>query len=635
MILVKTMAPIVVIYLMLSFSLTALAMSEEGKTEFMKMSEEERAVLLMYFDEDELFVVSATRSLKSISHVAENVEVVTAAEIELMNAHTLADVLNTVNGVVVQFGGGSPTVIAGPSIQGSSFEHVVVMLDGVAINTAGDFGDLSLIPAQIIDKVEVIKGPASSAWGSSLGGVVNVITKSPRDSTRMGGTVSASYGERGTMDLRAELTGNKAGLGYYLYAGRVETDGLRPAEDAATDYLFLKLSYDLTERTRLSFSGFYNWFKRELGDFHAWDLFLKDKEENYLATLDLKTRLSEGLDLNLSLRAERLWLYYTTEDLSIDDRSVALEDFRKYGATAKLNWRTGMHNIVFGSDYDYKEVFGDNYPDPPKLNIFAVYVNDTITLNKLSITPGLRYDYTDRDADFWSPSLGITYELGDKTILRASVARGFHLPVLGATDTDGEWYRHNPDLKPETVWSYQAGIESGVLKYVWVKANVFRHEIRDAMVDKDIDVDAGTWTTVNEDRVRRQGFELALRSMKFYNFTFSAAAMFVDAEDLDTGRDIREWPAYTYDAEIKYDDEKSLRALVHGRYVWWDLPISNNAKYSSFIVDANIIKTIFRKEDRSLDVFLTAHNIFNGSQYWNDLYKNSGRWFEAGLRYKF
>jgi len=626
---------LVVFSVLLLASPAFAAMSEEDRKEFMKMSKEERDFLLMYFDEDELYVVSTTRSLKSISRVAENVEVVTAAEIELMNAHTLADILNTVNGVVVQFFGGSPTSIAGASIQGSSTEHVVVMMDGVTINTAGDFADLSIIPAQIIDRVEIIKGPASSVWGSSLGGVINVITKSPRNSTALGGTLSASYGERGTMDLRAELTGSKAGLGYYLSVGRLETDGLRPVEDAATDYLFLKLSYDLTERTRLSFAGFYEWFKRELGDLRTVDYYVKDKEEDYLATLNLTTRLSEDLNMELSLRAIREWLYVTTEDLLFDDKTVSLEDFRKYGATAKLNWRTGVHNVVIGSDYDYKEVFGDNYPDPPKLNIFAMYVNDTIALNKLSITPGLRYDYTDRDDDFWSPSFGITYDVGGQTILRANIARGFHLPVLGATDTDGDFYRHNPNLKPETVWSYQAGIESGILKYVWLKASVFRHEIRDAMVEKTIDASEGTWTTVNEDRVRRQGVELAVRSVKFHNFTLSAAATFVDSEDLDTGWEINALPDYTYDAEIKYDDEKSLKALLHGRYVWWNQPALSNAKYSSFIVDANVIKTIFKKEDRSLDIFLTAHNIFNGSQYWLYVYKNAGRWFEAGLRYKF
>ena len=59
------------------------------------MSEAERTFLQMYFSDEELVVVSATRSLKSITRVAENIEVVTKADIELMNAHMLVDVLNT------------------------------------------------------------------------------------------------------------------------------------------------------------------------------------------------------------------------------------------------------------------------------------------------------------------------------------------------------------------------------------------------------------------------------------------------------------------------------------------------------------------------------------------------------------
>jgi len=73
----KITAFLLVLYLMLSLATTVLAMTEENTKEFMKMSEQERKFLLMYFDEEDLFVVSATRSLKSISRVAENVEVVT------------------------------------------------------------------------------------------------------------------------------------------------------------------------------------------------------------------------------------------------------------------------------------------------------------------------------------------------------------------------------------------------------------------------------------------------------------------------------------------------------------------------------------------------------------------------------
>ena len=626
--------------LLMAFTLTFTAsvsakLSEEDMNNLMKMSKEERDYLLMYFDEDDLVVVSATRSLKSITKVAENVEVVSAEDIELMNAHTLTDVLNTINGVVIQFGGASPGSIAGVSIQGSEVEHVVVMFDGIVINTASDWADLSGIPVQMIEKVEIIKGPASSVWGSSLGGVINVITKSPLSFKTPVGTVSASYGERNTADMRAEMTGKTSGLGYYLSAGRLQTDGLRSMEEISTNYLYLKLKYDLTGRTDLGLSLFYSHGDREQGDFSAYDMFIKERNENLFATVSLNSSLSEGLDLNLSLKTARVRIDTETGVLSTGESGTNLEDNRRYGASAKLGWRTGIHNLVFGSDYDYKKVLGDYFNSPPTLNIFAVYVNDTISIDKLSITPGIRYDHTDRSDDFVSPNLGITYALGYKTILRASVARGFHLPVLGETTVDGIWFRHNPDLKPEEVWSYQVGVESGLLKYVWLKASAFRHDISDAIVSQDIDVDAGTWTDVNKDKVRRQGVEVELKTMKFHNLTFSAAATFVDSENVDTGEEIHAWPDYTYDISLKYDDEKSLRALLKGRYVWWHQDSSMNAKYSSFIFDANIIKTIFKKQDRSCEVFLTGHNIFDGAQYFLDLYKNSGRWVEAGIRYKF
>ena len=91
---------------------------------------EEKNFLLMYFKEEELVVESSTRSPKDVSQVAENITVVTASDIKLMNAHTLADVLNTINGVQVFMTGG-PGQIASGYIHGSV--HMTVMLDGIAI----------------------------------------------------------------------------------------------------------------------------------------------------------------------------------------------------------------------------------------------------------------------------------------------------------------------------------------------------------------------------------------------------------------------------------------------------------------------------------------------------------------------
>ena len=60
-----------------------------------------------------------------------------------------------------------------------------------------------------------------------------------------------------------------------------------------------------------------------------------------------------------------------------------------------------------------------------------------------------------------------------------------------------------------------------------------------------------------------------------------------------------------------------------------------NAKYNAMIVDANIIKTVYKSGPVAVEAFLSGHNLFNGPSYWLDIYKNARRWIEAGIRYKF
>jgi vitamin B12 transporter len=599
-------------------------------------SEEEKSFLSLYFKEDELRIISATRSLKSITRVAENVEVVTASDIELMNAHTLADVLNTINGVVAYVSGASPGSIAATSIQGSSINHVVVFLDGVSMNLiVSDVADVSNIPVQMMDRVEIIKGPGSSVWGSSLGGVINIITKSPRNSEKPGGMLSASYGERNTGDFRGEVSGTKSGFGYYLSAGRLQTNGLRAFEHLSTNNLYAKFTYEVSDRTNLLFTLFYQKGAREEGDLSAFDELDNDRTETLLGTLNLSSSLATGLNLDLSLRAARL--RWDRDDLTLSTGEIFPErnDDRKFGATAKLTWKTGIHTIVAGSDYDYKKEITDLSPGAD-LNVFALYANDTISIGKLTVIPGIRYDHTDRNEDFTSPSLGATWEVADKTLLRGYVGRGFQLPTLSSISTDGTFYRHNADLQPEKVWSYQAGVESAFLQYLWAKVSVFRHNISDAIVREQLDATNDVWTDVNKEKVRRQGIEAEIRSKKFYNFTLSAAASFVRSKDMTTGETLHDQPDYTYDLSLKYDDEKSFRALLKGRYVWWHQTQEGFiGNYNAFIFDLNLIKTIFRRQSDSAEVFLTGHNIFNGSSYPDDVFKNARRWFEGGLRYKF
>jgi len=189
-------------------------------------------------------VISATRSLKSISRVAENVTVITVEDIELMNAHTLADVLYTVTGVQVGFDGG-PGTIAWALIQGSDFTHVTVLIDGISINNLSDnVADISSIPSQIIQKIEVIKGPASSAWGSSLGGVVNVITKSSARKTGQEARFMCHTASGARETWAPRYTAERTVLDFISTPASFGQTACRPSFDVSIKNFYSTLKYD-------------------------------------------------------------------------------------------------------------------------------------------------------------------------------------------------------------------------------------------------------------------------------------------------------------------------------------------------------------------------------------------------------
>ncbi|MFI5294293.1 MAG: TonB-dependent receptor plug domain-containing protein [Thermodesulfovibrionales bacterium] len=614
-------------------ALCLLAFSVSFISDAWAQPEDETNTLYMFYGEKDL-VVTPTRNPKLISHVAENMTVITAADIEEMNAHTLADVLFNITGVQVDSRGG-PGSADTARIQGSEFRHAIVIIDDVTLNNLSDsFADIAAVPAQIIDRIEIIKGPASSAWGSSLGGIIHIITKGGDGSRKAGGMLSASYGERNTGDYRAEVSGKVESLSYYLYGGNLVSNGLRPNTSFYSNNIYSKLKWDVSSKANVAFTFGYNQGTRGEGQYPAVDLSFGNAFEYLFSTLSFNYSLTDTADLNASLRTSRQRAEHINNSLSTGEiLSASNYDDKNNGGSLKFTWKNSIHDVVSGFDYDYGELESNNITGGKQsLGKWAVFVNDTMTAAKFAFTPGIRYDHTSTNGSFVSPSLGVTYNLGEKTMLRAIGARGFSTPPLSATFGTGTFSVPNPDLHMEKVWSVQAGIESTVLKYLWLKGTAFRHEITDALFNETLS--DGTFTAVNQGKQRRQGFEFELKTVPVYNVSISAGVAFTDATDRDTGEELLDVPRYTYDVGIHYNDNKSLRALLKGHYIWWNADSALNAQYNSIIWDFSLTKKVLSFGKRNAELFFTAHNIFNGSQYLVDAFKNPRRWVEAGLRLK-
>lgn len=181
----------------------------------------------------------------------------------------------------------------------------------------------------------------------------------------------------------------------------------------------------------------------------------------------------------------------------------------------------------------------------------------------------------------------------------------------------------------------QTGIETTAINYLWLKTSLFMNRIKNAIEFTDSQSQPGSFSYVNKNRVKRDGVEIEAKTVPVFNTSLSAGACLVRARDLDTGEKLLGTAATTYDLGVHYDDNENFTAVLKGRYIGWDMDRSIYGGKYSFVSDLSLTRKIFNSDKNRADIFLVAHNIFNGSQYMFAEWHNPGRWVEGGIRYKF
>ena len=582
-------------------------------------------------DEDQP-VTTAARIPRPISHIAENVTTINSEQIALLNAHTLADVLQTIPGIQLDFLR-TPGSLTPFTIQGAPSAHLQVLIDGVPQNELiNNVSDVGSIPVLFIDRIEIVKGAASAAWGPALGGVVNVITKSPDPEKKFSGSGLASYGERATSDLQGEVSGTVDRLGYYFSGGNLHSKGLRPNNGVNNNSLFGKLVYDLPEKGTITLGVNYRTTDRGTTasppDFFDYQEAIKvDYFSGYLSLL---YPLGDRLSLDLLAREWRQRYENTEHDFSGQlIHTIGKNDQTIRGATAKLNWGDSLRNLVTGVEYEHAEVSNDLRIAPDldtpiaqerTMDRYGVFTNGSWTIGALTILPGIRYDRTGISSDFVSSTLGATLRLSEKTTLRTYGARAYSLPY--ALLLEGL----------QKVWTVQAGLESSDIPYVWLKGTFFYNNVQDQSLDFST-----TPTTAFNTKSTRQGFEAEARSIPVYGFTLAGGYTYTDARDRDTNEQIKGIPTNLAKLSLQYNNAPiGLRGILTGNYVWWNGPDDLFGSYKPVVWDLSLTQTLFPGRELSPELFFSAHNLFNGSQYQiNTVSNNPSRWIEGGVRFRF
>lgn len=571
---------------------------------------------------------AASRASKPLSQTAENVTVITAAEIQALNAHTLAEVLVTIPGIQTDPRGAVGNIVI-TTIQSSSAAHVLIMLDGVPLNTLGEnYSDVSLVPAQIIERVEIIKGAASSSWGQALGGVINVITKSPERDRPIGGSATAFIGTRTTTDDRAELSGTTGRLGYYLSGGFLGTKGMTPNSNVSANGIYTKLTWDLPDQGMLWSTFKYD--RADRGVFWGgtiWDSKENQSQRNISASLGIRKPLNSQLELELLGRIATR--HQDSVSAQITDNTITQSIKNRElagGASAKLIWSTTTNLLVAGGDYEHADINANDAlvkvdTLDRTVDRWGVYLNDTVTVGPISVIPGARFDRIVTSGNQFSPSLGAVWQLTDTTLLRGYSANGFSLPSI--------LYNR----QPEKVWTSQVGIESSAVPYLWFKTTLFRNELRNVQNPRNLTFDPVTGAPDAETRIAK-GVELELRTTPVYFTSLGAGYTFTDSIHAGDGAQVYADPRHTVQLALRYNDT-TYRGVLTGRHIYWNSVPGYGGQYGGLIWDLHLGATLLKRENSSMELFFSGHNLFNGKQYQDEMAPNAPRWFDGGIRVRF
>jgi iron complex outermembrane recepter protein len=427
---------------------------------------------LTQLDLDELMnieVTSVSKRAEPLFQAAAAISVVTGEEIRRSGARTIPEALRGVPGLTVaRIGDINTYAVSSRGFADRLSDKLEVLVDGRTVYTplfSGVFWDTVDVPMTDIERIEVIRGPGATLWGTNaVNGVINVVTRSAAE-TR-GGQLSIAGGtqEPSAATLRAGTAVGGAG-DVRIYARHVERDALKD-EDGGNQYTVQRLGsagvrsdWKPAADHRLTLAG-------DLYDGARQDTFVSPPESGEVETSGGNFRVDwgwkTGPDSEVSARA-----YYDHSKRFIP--TVVFRERRDIGDLELQHRIVGERNtLVYGASYRHShDITGDPplvfifVPPSETLQYYGGFVQDQFLLTpKLELTAGSKFEHNDYTGWEMQPNLRLGATLGDSLFAWGAVSRAVRTPSRLDHDLavlDPSFRVGNPDQKPEELLAYEAG----------------------------------------------------------------------------------------------------------------------------------------------------------------------------------
>jgi len=518
-------------------------------------------------------VVIASGVEENLAGVARNVDVVNSRDIERSQGTDLAQVLTELTSVNIS-DYGSAGATKNVRMRGSSAAQVLILVDGRPINNPRDgTADLSTVPLDDIERVEVMHGPGSSLYGAgAMGGAINIVTKNP-PKEKQETELFSSFGSFRTYNERFSHGARISRFGYLISGGYQSSAGARANSEFNANDFNSKLEYAVNDNNKLTFnSGYYRSRVGSPGSIVSPDI--DDKLRN----------LKNFQDLG--------WVFEVDETTAISARIFQNYDRLEFiENTAGASWETANNkdiNTTRVRAYDlqldkqlfdiYQGIFGFNYVTnlnesttsaKHEYTVRAAYLENKLDLfsERLKLNFGARIDDYSNFGTQINPSFSFLYQFSDRLKFVGSISRSFRAPTFNDLywPDQGDGTMGNPDLRPEKGITKELGVEAQICKYLTSGLTYYRNDY-DQLINWTPDATGFVWTPTNVTSAEIDGIEFE-NKIKFNDqLGLSLGYTYLRAKNAETHKYLVYQPKHKLDFSLKYKEPNGFTCELKGQF---------------------------------------------------------------------
>jgi len=532
-------------------------------------------------------VVTATKTSTPLFELANSITVIDSVEIERKKNSNVLELLKTEYGLNITQQGSFGS-LANVYTRGANTGHTLVLLDGIEINMPSDPGgtfDFGNLPVDNIERIEILRGPQSTLYGSdALAGVINIITKKGTGKPKFFlSTVGGSYNSYKGL---AGLNGSYDFLNYSLTLSRFKTDGFSSAseetgnkeKDGSSSYsASSRLGAEITDDFDLNF--IFRFTKADVdydqfgGQFGDDPTYVYKLEESAFRTEGKYSAFNGFWEQTLGVSIFRNVRKYSN-DAFVYDASRAFYDGRKL----KIDWQNNFYlantnTLILGVETEKEEaeteyyIFSQTFPLEsilPKSSsrTTGVYLQDQFKLENFFGTAGVRFDDHQRFGSTltyrFAPAY-IIWETGTK--LKATIGTGFKAPSLYYLFDPSYG---NPDLNPEKSIGWDAGIE----QYLWdskliIGATYFENYFKDLFGFDE------NFRTININKAETRGVEFYFILNLLKEISTKGNFTYTDSKDKSMNSPDKDLPLLrrpkikaSYEVNYSFNDKANINGEI-------------------------------------------------------------------------